>query len=106
MDSTNQDECTYETAFFSSNPNPHTLYGALVGGPKRDESFADERDMEIAANPSIAATLLNNAGFTATLAGMKHWNINLAKCEQGHGLVQNIRRKIRGTNEGEIWGSW
>lgn len=99
-------ECTYDTAYQTSNPNPHIVYGALVGGPRRDDSFSDERDMDILRNPSVAATLLNNAGFTATLAGLRHWGINLAKCEQGHGLIQNIQRKVKGTSEGEIWGSW
>ena len=99
-------ECTYETAYQSIDPNPHTLYGAIVGGPKFDDSFSDDRDSDIVSNPFVAATLLNNAGFTATLAGLKEGGINLAKCEQGHGLIQNIKRKIQGTKNGEIWGSW
>ena len=35
--------CTWQTGYLSSDPNPHLLYGALVGGPTKDDGFYDDR---------------------------------------------------------------
>lgn len=41
-------------------PNPHTLYGALVGGPKGDDSYEDNRNNFIQNEVAVDY----NAGFT------------------------------------------
>ncbi len=35
--------CTWQTGYLSSDPNPHILYGGLVGGPTKDDGFYDDR---------------------------------------------------------------
>ena len=54
--------------FYSSNPNPHVLYGALVGGPQSQYSddIADKRDDYI----ENEVALDYNAGFQSLLAGL------------------------------------
>ena len=47
-------------------PNPHTLYGALVGGPGRDDSYADDR-MDYVKN-EVACDY--NAAWQSAIAGM------------------------------------
>lgn len=44
----------------SSDPNPHTLFGALVGGPGEDDSYSDERGNFVQNEVAIDY----NAGFT------------------------------------------
>jgi len=53
------------TDFNNPAPNPHVLYGALVGGPDRHGNFADKR-MEFVHNE---VALDYNAGFQSALAG-------------------------------------
>jgi endoglucanase len=87
-----QGECTWETAYYSTDTNPNILYGALVGGPDDQDVWFDDRDVNSVAN-SIG--LLNNAGFTSALAGLHGRGINMAKCEQGNGVIQNIILKAK-----------
>ena len=49
-------------------PNPHTLYGALVGGPgdQWSDDISDQRNDYI----ENEVTLDYNAGFQSTLAGL------------------------------------
>lgn len=78
-------DCTWESAYFTTDPNWHTLPGGLVGGPDASDGWADDRDQNSAAN---TVSLLNNAGLTAALAGLVHWDVNMAKCQQGNGFIQ------------------
>jgi hypothetical protein len=52
-------ECAWD-AFNSKDPNPQTLYGALVGGPGADDSYTDARNDYI--KNEVATDY--NAGFT------------------------------------------
>jgi endoglucanase len=62
------------SGFDNANPNfsgyqtkaRHTLYGALVGGPKRDDSFPDDWTDYIHSEPTIYA----NASMTGVLAAL------------------------------------
>ncbi|XP_050412028.2 endoglucanase E-4 [Patella vulgata] len=52
-------------------PNPHTLYGALVGGPGSSDNYADDRK-DYTKN-EVACDY--NAGFQSTVAGLLHLSI-------------------------------
>lgn len=86
-------DCTWETAYYSTEKNPNVLYGALVGGPDANDNFRDERDMYSIRN---RVGILNNAGFSTALAALRYDKINMAKCEQGNGMIQNIILKVQG----------
>ncbi|XP_070534190.1 endoglucanase E-4-like [Ptychodera flava] len=60
--------CTRFRDFRWEGPNHHTLYGALVGGPDKDDSFEDSRN-NFAQN-SVACDY--NAGFQSAVAGIRH----------------------------------
>ena len=61
-------ECTWDTFNDVSNPNPHELLGALVGGPNDlSDTYTDLRTDYI----SNEVTLDYNAGFTGAVAGLK-----------------------------------
>ena len=47
-------------------PNPHTLYGALVGGPGQDDSYEDDREDYV--KNEVACDY--NAAFQSGIAGM------------------------------------
>lgn len=49
-------------------PNVHTLYGALVGGPGRNDDYTDDRSNYV--NNEVACDY--NAGFTSAVAALKH----------------------------------
>ena len=57
--------CNYD-AYNSPNPNPHILYGALVGGSDINGDYYDARN-DFEANE---VAMDYNAGFQAALAGM------------------------------------
>ena len=59
--------CTWN-AFNNPGPNPHVLYGALVGGPDQNGNYADDRN-DFVKNE---VALDYNAGFQSTLAGECH----------------------------------
>eukprot|EP00879_Flechtneria_rotunda_P008972 GHRR01009394.1.p1 GENE.GHRR01009394.1~~GHRR01009394.1.p1 ORF type:complete len:572 (+),score=160.50 GHRR01009394.1:1204-2919(+) len=56
-------ECSWND-YNSPNPNPHTLFGALVGGPNREDTYKDDRNGYIMNE--VATDY--NAGFTGALA--------------------------------------
>jgi endoglucanase len=56
-------QCTWDY-FNNPGPNPHTLYGALVGGPGAQDDYADARNDYI--KNEVATDY--NAGFTGALA--------------------------------------
>ena len=49
----------------NKGPNPHTLYGALVGGPDGQDAYTDDRLNYV--NNEVACDY--NAGFQSTVAG-------------------------------------
>ena len=56
--------CTWDD-YSNGNANPHTIYGALVGGPDVDGNFSDDR-----SNYQQNEVAMDyNAGFQATIAG-------------------------------------
>ena len=57
--------CSFE-AMQQAGPNPHTLYGALVGGPGQTDNYEDARDNYI--NNEVACDY--NAGFQSAIAGI------------------------------------
>jgi len=52
--------------FNSPNPNPHILYGALVGGPDSNDRYTDNRADYI--KNEVACDY--NAGFQSAVAGL------------------------------------
>jgi hypothetical protein len=82
---------TTTTTTTTTDPNFHTLPGGLVGGPDDADTWSDDRDM---FNPAVSVSLLNNAGFSAALAGLVRYDINMAKCQQGNGFIQVCGRLL------------
>lgn len=70
------EQCTWDY-FNSRSPNPHTLYGALVGGPNAQDVYDDNRNNFI--QNEVATDY--NAGFTGALAGLVKPSIHAAKCK-------------------------
>ncbi|KAF3783911.1 Endoglucanase 25 [Nymphaea thermarum] len=62
----------------SPKPDPHTLVGAMVGGPDKDDGFHDVRSNYNYTEPTIAG----NAGLVAAL-------ISLSKHENANGIDKN-----------------
>ncbi|KIZ03555.1 hypothetical protein MNEG_4408 [Monoraphidium neglectum] len=95
-------DCTWESAYYTTDPNYNPLRGALVGGPDDDDAWSDDRDMN---NPANSVSLLNTAGFSAALAGLVNFDINMAKCQQGNGFIQTMALKVKGTPDaaGQRW---
>lgn len=58
--------------FKSSEPNPQTLYGALVSGPDQNDHYEDVRQ-EFLYNE---VTIDYNAGFQSTVAGLLQNQLN------------------------------
>lgn len=56
-----------------------------MGGPDDFDQWVDDRDQ---FNPAVTVSILNNAGFSAALAGLVRYDINMAKCQQGNGFIQ------------------
>lgn len=58
----------FQSFFYTSNPNPNILTGAIVGGPNQNDGFPDERTDYSHSEP---ATYINAAivGPLAYLAG-------------------------------------
>ncbi|XP_078488276.1 uncharacterized protein LOC100175432 [Ciona intestinalis] len=63
-------ECSWGN-FHSSAANHFTLYGALVAGPGRDDSYTDNRGDYIANEVAVDY----NAGFQSAVAGLKYFKI-------------------------------
>lgn len=62
-----QAPCTWDN-FNNPGPNPQTLYGALVGGPGKNDEYEDKRNDFI--KNEVATDY--NAGFQSAVAGLKH----------------------------------
>ena len=54
-----------------SSPEPHVLYGALVGGPGQNDDYSDS----CSDYTKNEVTTDYNAGFTSALAGMRHLSL-------------------------------
>lgn len=67
-------------------PNPHVLYGALVGGPDRFDHYEDNRTNYVQSE----VTLDYNAGFTGALAGLVNMK-SIGECYWGMGVFQVFR---------------
>jgi hypothetical protein len=95
-------DCTFESAYYTTDPNYNSLRGGLVGGPDDDDSWDDHRDIN---NPANQVNLLNSAGFSAAVAGLVRNDINMAKCQQGNGFIQTLVLKARGlpSAAGQRW---
>ena len=67
------DHCGWETWDDWNGPNPHILYGAMVGGPDKNDQYNDLRSDYV----SNEVTTDYNAGFTSLILGLKdnveHW---------------------------------
>ena len=59
--------CSWDD-FKSPDPNPHILYGALVGGPSQDDSYADVRSDYV----KNEVTCDYNAGFQSAVAALRY----------------------------------
>lgn len=59
------DACTWGD-YHTSRPNPHVLYGALVGGPSKGDVYRDRRDDYKKNEVAIDY----NSGVTGALAGL------------------------------------
>ncbi|CAH1777623.1 unnamed protein product, partial [Owenia fusiformis] len=55
--------------FHSPDPNPHTLWGALVGGPDENDAFQDLRNDYV----KNEVTTEYNSGFQSAIAGLKYF---------------------------------
>lgn len=80
--------CNWETFKDSTGPTTHILYGAIVGGPRQDDSHNDKRS----DYRSNEVTVDYNAGFTGLVAGMKM----VEKIGQAMGAVE-INRNLNST---------
>lgn len=65
------------TALYNTGCNPNTLYGALVGGPNKDDKFEDLRTDFAAAE----VTLDWNAALTGMLSGLAGNRITWDDCK-------------------------
>ena len=54
-----------------SSPEPHVLYGALVGGPGQNDDYSDS----CSDYTKNEVTTDYNAGFTAALGGLRHLSL-------------------------------
>ena len=70
------EQCTWDY-FNSRAANPHTLYGALVGGPNAQDSYDDNRNNFI--QNEVATDY--NAGFTGALAGLVKPSVHAKQCK-------------------------
>merc|ERR1712226_765861 len=61
--------------FVSANPNPHILFGALVGGPDAVDNYVDDRRDYI----KNEVTIDFNAGFQSAIAGLLQLS-TIGKC--------------------------
>lgn len=73
-----------------------------MGGPDARDQWEDVRDMN---NPAVITNLLNSAGLSAAMGGLVAFDVNMAKCQQGNGFIQNIMLKVKGQSpqSGQRW---
>jgi hypothetical protein len=86
------------TALYNEGCNPNTLYGALVGGPDKEDKFADVRTDFAAAE----VTLDWNAGLTGLLAGLSSNKVSWEDCK-AKGL-QDGRGDVPSSLTSGAWG--
>lgn len=92
------------SAYFNPGCNPNTIYGALVGGPNKNDEFTDTRwDYQ-----SAEVALDWNAGFTGMLAGLATSSITWDKCkaagmEGGRGDVSPLLSAAGQRSPAELW---
>jgi len=72
-------ECTWDY-FNSKEANPHTLYGALVGGPNGQDGYDDNRNNFV--QNEVATDY--NGGYTGALAGLIKPSVTAAQCKVAH----------------------
>jgi len=65
--------------FTLPTPNPQTLFGALVGGPDRDDGYTDDREDYV----SNEVTCDYNCGFQGTVAGLKELSLENGSFSSG-----------------------
>ncbi|XP_013393921.1 uncharacterized protein LOC106161500 [Lingula anatina] len=63
------------------SPNPQVLTGALVGGPGKNDDYADVRTDAV----KNAVRIDYNAGFQSAVAALKQWTLDLLPPDQGSG---------------------
>ncbi|XP_059141479.1 endoglucanase E-4-like [Physella acuta] len=66
-------DCSWSD-YTKTGPNAHTLYGALVGGPGRNDEYEDERDDYI--HNEVGCDY--NGGFQSAVAALKHVELQLS----------------------------
>ncbi|KAK3889363.1 hypothetical protein Pcinc_006633 [Petrolisthes cinctipes] len=71
--------------FNYNGPNPQVLYGALVGGPNKNDKYNDVRSDYV----SNEVTCDYNAGFQSTVAGLRYH----AKCGTGSSQCAKVIQK-------------
>ncbi|XP_070551253.1 uncharacterized protein [Ptychodera flava] len=65
----------------SADPNPHTLYGGLTGGPDDRDNFFDHRRNYLQTECGI-----NVAGFQGAIAGLSHFRMMERRCSERFGF--------------------
>lgn len=62
--------CNWNT-YVSPAPNPHILFGGLVGGPHQGDNYTDAR-----SNPAGNEVAIDyNTGFQSTVAGLLQYRL-------------------------------
>jgi hypothetical protein len=101
--STPQQPCDC-SAYFNTGCNPNTIYGALVGGPTKEDVFTDTR-----WNYEASEVALDwNAGFTGMMAGLATNGISWEQCkaagmEDGRG---DISPNLNAAGRTSVVGMW
>jgi len=80
--------CTWNE-YNSPAPNPHTLYGALVGGPDANDNYADERSDFIKNEVAMDY----NAGFQSAIAGLTELAFD-GKCDNKKSMERKVKGKL------------
>lgn len=62
--------CSEASNFHTSDPNPHIIYGGLVGGPGIKDDYTDNREDYVKNEVAVDY----NAGFQSALAGLIHFS--------------------------------
>lgn len=68
--------CDFNVGMNNPGPNPHVLYGALVGGPDGADAYNDQRNNFIQNEVAVDY----NGGFHGALAGMATAKTSWSQC--------------------------
>lgn len=71
-----------QAALFSKQPNPRTLTGAVVEFPSFEDRLEDMR-----TSNDTRVSIENNAGISASLAGLNEASGTWDQCLQGFGVL-------------------